>query len=127
MTVLVACCQSKEGVKKSLGKQASDMLIKLDPQNQVNYILSSNLHASRGDWEDVANARAAMRGTAAKKEAGCSWVKLRDGVHASIAGGRLHPRYRTDIHQTAVLESEDEGFGLCSKDLFWNWRTKKSC
>ncbi|CAO2165385.1 unnamed protein product [Urochloa humidicola] len=93
-TVLVACRQSKDGAKIDLGKEASRKLLEIEPQNPVNYVLSSNFHAATGMWEDTAKARAAMRQATVKKEAGRSWVTLNDGVHTFIAGDRSHPNTR---------------------------------
>ncbi|KAK3161170.1 hypothetical protein QOZ80_1BG0073240 [Eleusine coracana subsp. coracana] len=90
-TVLVACRQSKDGAKIDLGREASRMLLEIEPQNPVNYVLASNFHAATGMWEDTAKARAAMRQVAVRKEAGRSWVTLCDGVHTFIAGDRSHP------------------------------------
>ncbi|KAL6615009.1 hypothetical protein ACP70R_037279 [Stipagrostis hirtigluma subsp. patula] len=90
-TVLVACRQSKDRAKIGLGRKASRMLLELEPQNPVNYVLASNFHAATGRWEDTATARAAMRQMAVKKEAGRSWVTLGDGVHTFVAGDRSHP------------------------------------
>ncbi|KAJ1284114.1 hypothetical protein BS78_03G179500 [Paspalum vaginatum] len=90
-TVLVACRQSKDGAKIDLGREASTMLLEIEPQNPVNYVLASNFHAATGMWEDTAKARAAMRQATVKKEAGRSWVTLNDGVHTFVAGDRSHP------------------------------------
>lgn len=64
------------------------MLLELEPQNPVNYVLASNFYAATGRWEDTAKTRAAMGGAAVRKEAGRSWVTLGDGVHTFIAGDR---------------------------------------
>ncbi|TKW15133.1 hypothetical protein SEVIR_5G216500v4 [Setaria viridis] len=90
-TVLVACRQSKDGAKIDLGREASRKLLEIEPQNPVNYVLTSNFHAATGMWEDTAKARAAMRQATVKKEAGRSWVTLTDGVHTFVAGDRSHP------------------------------------
>lgn len=90
-TVLVACRQSKDGSNIDLGREASRVLLEIEPQNPVNYVLASNFHAATGMWEDTAKARTAMRQATEKKEAGRSWVTLNDGVHTFIAGDRSHP------------------------------------
>ncbi|KAK7320251.1 hypothetical protein VNO77_29563 [Canavalia gladiata] len=89
-TVLGACCRAN-GRNTELGRRAAKMLIELEPQNAANYVLLSNMHAAGGKWEDVAAARLAMRKAAAKKEAGCSWVTMKDGVHVFVAGDQTHP------------------------------------
>ncbi|WRX08837.1 Pentatricopeptide repeat - like 10 [Theobroma cacao] len=89
-TVLGACCQAN-GDKTELGRKAAEMLFDLEPQNGVNYVLLANMYASGGKWEGVAEARVAMRRAVAKKEAGCSWVTMKDGVHVFVAGDKSHP------------------------------------
>ncbi|KAH7652013.1 TPR-like protein [Dioscorea alata] len=73
-TVLVACSRSKDGAKTNLWKQASKMLLELEPQNPVNYVLTSHMYASKGRWEEMAETRTALSGKLVRKEAGCSWV-----------------------------------------------------
>ncbi|XWS36689.1 hypothetical protein CRYUN_Cryun20dG0107000 [Craigia yunnanensis] len=89
-TVLGVCCRTN-GYKAELGRKAAEMLFDLEPQNAVNYVLLANMYASGGKWEGVAEARVAMRRAAAKKEAGCSWVTMKDGVHVFVAGDKSHP------------------------------------
>ncbi|KAJ6360843.1 hypothetical protein OIU77_004794 [Salix suchowensis] len=84
-TVLGACGRVN-GRKTELGRRAAEMLFSMDPQNAVNYVLLSNMYASGGKWEDMAKTRRAMREAAVKKEAGCSWVTMKDGVHVFVAG-----------------------------------------
>lgn len=88
-TVLGACCRAN-GRKIDLGKKAAEMLFNLEPQNAVNYVLLANMYASGGKWEHVAQTRTAMRKAAVKKEAGSSWVTMKDGVHVFVAGDRSH-------------------------------------
>lgn len=89
-TVLGACCRTN-GQKTELGRKAAEMLFDIEPQNAVNYVLLANMYASGGKWEGVTEARVAMRRAAAKKEAGCSWVTMKDGVHVFVAGDKSHP------------------------------------
>lgn len=89
-TVLGACCRAN-GCKTELGRKAANMLFEMEPQNAVNYVLLANMYASGGKWEDVVKARKAMREAEVKKEAGCSWVTMKDGVHVFVAGDNSHP------------------------------------
>ncbi|KAF7833088.1 putative pentatricopeptide repeat-containing protein [Senna tora] len=89
-TVLGACCRT-HGRNSELGQRAAKMLIEMEPQNAVNYVLLSNMHAAGGKWDAVADARMAMRKASVKKEAGCSWVTMKDGVHVFVAGDQTHP------------------------------------
>ncbi|KAL0560180.1 hypothetical protein IC582_000577 [Cucumis melo] len=89
-TVLGACCKAN-GQNTALGRRAAKMLLEMEPTNAVNYILLSNMYASGGKWDAVAKTRVAMRKAFAKKEAGCSWVTMKDGVHVFVAGDKSHP------------------------------------
>ncbi|XP_054797072.1 putative pentatricopeptide repeat-containing protein At5g09950 [Prosopis cineraria] len=93
-TVLGACCRN-HGRNTELGQRAAKMLMEMEPQSAVNYVLLSNMHAAGGKWEAVADARMAMRKASVKKEAGCSWVTMNDGVHVFVAGDQKHPEKET--------------------------------
>ncbi|KAL0907758.1 hypothetical protein M5K25_022193 [Dendrobium thyrsiflorum] len=119
-TVLGACCRSKKGAKTNLFKQASEMLIELEPHNPVNYVLISNLYASKGRWEGVARARVSLRGAQMKKEAGCSWVTLRDGVHVFQSGDSSHPDMKKIHEKLNFLKQKMKEIGYVPQtDLAW--------
>ncbi|XP_042447971.1 putative pentatricopeptide repeat-containing protein At5g09950 [Zingiber officinale] len=90
-TVLVACHRSKDGAKREIAKQASKMLLEVEPENPVNYVLISNMFSSKARWEDAARIRKVMQALPVKKEAGCSWVTLQDGLHVFVSGDKSHP------------------------------------
>ncbi|GFP83747.1 putative pentatricopeptide repeat-containing protein at5g09950 [Phtheirospermum japonicum] len=96
-TVLGACGRSN-GRMLDLGKRAGKMVMELEPQNAVNYVLLANMYASGGKWEHVAEARRAMKIAACKKEAGCSWVTMKDGIHVFVSGDKSH-READKIHE----------------------------
>jgi len=89
-TVLGSCCRTN-GRNSELGRRAAEMLVQLEPGNAVNYVLLSNMYAAGAKWENMAKARSAMRLAAARKEAGCSWVTMKDGIHIFVAGDKSHP------------------------------------
>ncbi|PIN18481.1 hypothetical protein CDL12_08853 [Handroanthus impetiginosus] len=89
-TVLSACGRAN-GRLPALGKRAAEMIMELEPQNGVNYVLLANMYASGEKWEHVAKARRAMKVAEAKKEAGCSWVSMKDGIHIFVSGDKSHP------------------------------------
>ncbi|KAI9177893.1 hypothetical protein LWI28_020386 [Acer negundo] len=89
-TVLGACGRAN-GRKIELGRKAADMLFEKEPRHAVNYVLLANMYTSGGKWEDVARARKLMREAEVKKEAGCSWVTMKDGVHVFVVGDKSHP------------------------------------
>lgn len=110
-TVLGACCRT-HGRNTELGQRAAKMLIEMEPQNAANYVLLSNMHAAGGKWEGVADARQAMRKASVKKEAGCSWVTMKDGVHVFVAGDQTHPEKEKIYEKLKELTREirDAGY-----------------
>ncbi|KAK4279095.1 hypothetical protein QN277_016850 [Acacia crassicarpa] len=109
-TVLGACCRS-HGRNTELGQRAAKMLMEMEPQNAVNYVLLSNMHAAGGKWEAVADARMAMRKASVKKEAGCSWVTMKDGVHVFVAGDQKHPEKEQIYEKLKELTSKMKDAG----------------
>ncbi|KAK0589693.1 hypothetical protein LWI29_017426 [Acer saccharum] len=77
--------------KIELGRKAADMLFGMEPQNDANYILLANMYAYGDKGEYAARVRKLMREAEVKKEAGSSWVTMKDGVHVFVAGGKSHP------------------------------------
>lgn len=80
-----------------LGERAAEKLFQIDPEADSNYILLSNLYASRGRWNDVSKVRASMSSKGIKKEPGCSWVEVDAQVHVFLSQDASHPRL-WDIH-----------------------------
>lgn len=89
-TVLGACCRAN-GRKAELGRKAAEMLFQMEPENAVNYVLLGNMYAAGGRWEDLVMARKKMKDAEVKREAGYSWVTMKDGVHMFAAGDKSHP------------------------------------
>uniref|UniRef100_A0A7N0TTZ4 DYW domain-containing protein n=1 Tax=Kalanchoe fedtschenkoi TaxID=63787 RepID=A0A7N0TTZ4_KALFE len=108
-TVLGACGRTNRNPE--LGRKAAEALLQMDPRNGVNYVLISNMHASGGKWSDVANARTAMNDAAAKKEAGCSWVTMKDGVHVFVSGDKSHPEKDLIYQKLRELNQKIRGAG----------------
>eukprot|EP00258_Populus_trichocarpa_P032907 XP_024448926.1 pentatricopeptide repeat-containing protein At3g49170, chloroplastic-like [Populus trichocarpa] len=75
-----------------LGKHAAEMILEQDPHDPAAYILLSNLHASAGQWEEVAEIRKKMKERNLTKEAGCSWIEVENKVHKFYVGDTSHPQ-----------------------------------
>lgn len=67
--------------KFDLAEIAAKKLLQLEPQNTGPYILLSNLYASQGRWDDVAELRKNMRARRVNKFPGCSWIEVDKKVH----------------------------------------------
>lgn len=118
-TVLGACCrENTRNDKSELGQRAAQMLFALEPQNAVNYVLASNMYASSEKWEDMARARRAMRQARVKKEAGCSWVTMKDGVHVFVAGDKSHPESDLIYEKLKELNGKMRDLGYVPETRF---------
>ncbi|XP_042033328.1 pentatricopeptide repeat-containing protein At4g13650-like isoform X2 [Salvia splendens] len=58
---------------------------------QTILLLTSNMYAVTGEWGHRDCTKLFMRDRGVKKEAGRSWIEVRNTVHAFFVGDRLHP------------------------------------
>ncbi|KAF8395744.1 hypothetical protein HHK36_019695 [Tetracentron sinense] len=75
-----------------LGRWAAEHLFELKPEHCGYYILLSNMYAEAGKWDEANRVRELMRSRGVKKNPGCSWVQIRDQMHAFIFGERIEER-----------------------------------
>eukprot|EP01018_Ginkgo_biloba_P028506 Gb_30190 [translate_table: standard] len=87
---LLGACRIHCDIK--LGEHVAQRLIALEPNNAGNYVLLSNIHAAAGRWDDVAKVRALMKDRALKKNPGCSWIEVKNRLHAFLVGDKSHPQ-----------------------------------
>lgn len=69
-----------------LAQDVAEKLLKLDPQDNAGYVQLSNVYASEGKWERVAEVRRNMKSQGVRKEAGCSMIEIDGVVHEFLAG-----------------------------------------
>jgi pentatricopeptide repeat protein len=98
---LLGACRNYCNVE--LGKHVAERLFELEPENEGNYVLLSNIYAAKGRWDDVHNVRKMMKDRGIKKKPGCSWIEVDKQVHTFFVGERLHPQTqeinaKLDIH-----------------------------
>ncbi|GAB2214860.1 hypothetical protein Drorol1_Dr00019225 [Drosera rotundifolia] len=87
-SLLGACCVHRN---LELGKLAAKNLISLQPQDPAAHVLLSNLYARCGNWRDRAEVRKLMDKKKLKKEAGRSWIEVKNKAYTFLAGDRSHP------------------------------------
>eukprot|EP01018_Ginkgo_biloba_P010718 Gb_14382 [translate_table: standard] len=85
-----------------LGECVAKHLFELEPRNAGSYVLLSNIYASAGRWDGVAEVRKMMKERGLSKKPGCSWIEVNNKLHAFLAGDRSHPQTK-EIY--AMLES----------------------
>ncbi|URE46030.1 hypothetical protein MUK42_33055 [Musa troglodytarum] len=88
---LLGACRMHSDV--AMGEIALDHLVKLEPQSVAHYVVLSNIYAQVGRWTDVRRMRSAINHTGMNKTPGCSWVDIRNTIHAFSVGDQSHPRY----------------------------------
>ncbi|XP_052204317.1 putative pentatricopeptide repeat-containing protein At1g56570 isoform X2 [Diospyros lotus] len=72
-----------------LGKLASRRVLALRPRVAGTYVMLSNIYADEGKWGEFARLRKLMRRMGSKKEAGRSWVEIRNEVHSFVVADKL--------------------------------------
>jgi pentatricopeptide repeat protein len=77
-----------------VGEYAAEQLYELEPENAGNYVLMSKIYAAVGRWDDVSKVRKIMEELGLKKPPGCSWIEVKNRVHAFVQGERLHPQIK---------------------------------
>ncbi|XP_038970939.1 pentatricopeptide repeat-containing protein At4g18840-like [Phoenix dactylifera] len=75
-----------------LGEQVGKILLELEPMDDGNYVLLSNIYAIQNRWEDVGRLRRMMRGKGVSKTPGCSSIEVNGVLHMFIAGDWSHPQ-----------------------------------
>eukprot|EP01018_Ginkgo_biloba_P030298 Gb_17295 [translate_table: standard] len=75
-----------------LGECVAEYLIELEPKNAGNYVMLSNIYAAAGRWDGVAKVRTMLKDRRVKKSVGCSWIEMKNKVHAFFVADRSHPQ-----------------------------------
>ncbi|KAM0933497.1 putative tetratricopeptide-like helical domain superfamily, DYW domain-containing protein [Dioscorea sansibarensis] len=76
---LLAACQTHGDVE--MGMRVAKSLIKLAPCDRASYMLLSNMYASLGDSEAVAQVRQSMKELDIPSDPGCSWITVDGAIH----------------------------------------------
>ncbi|KAF3443973.1 hypothetical protein FNV43_RR13663 [Rhamnella rubrinervis] len=82
-----------------VAERATNRILELDPQDSAAYVLLSNIYADSGMWNEMSKVRKTMSCNKLKKEPGCSWIEVKDKVHAFFVADKAHPRF-TEIYET---------------------------
>ncbi|KAI5353649.1 hypothetical protein L3X38_006543 [Prunus dulcis] len=106
---LLSSCRVHSNV--TLGKYVAKKLFNLEPKNPGNYILLSNIYASKGMWSEVDKVRDKMKSLGLRKNPGCSWIEVKNKVHMLLAGDKAHPQMNQIIEKLNELSSEMKKLG----------------
>ncbi|PON76839.1 DYW domain containing protein [Parasponia andersonii] len=86
---LLAACHVRRNLE--VGKIAAEKLISIQPQDSAAYVLLSNIYAAAGNWQERAVVRKLMDERKVKKEAGYSWIEVKNKTYSFLAGDLTHP------------------------------------
>lgn len=75
-----------------IGEIAAESLFKLEPWNPGNYVILSNIYASKSRWDRVSKLRKVMKSSQITKAAGYSFIEEGGKVHKFIVEDKSHPR-----------------------------------
>ncbi|KAM0951653.1 putative tetratricopeptide-like helical domain superfamily [Dioscorea sansibarensis] len=75
-----------------LANIASEKLGEFEPCKSSIYVLLSNIHADAGRWDEVERTRVLMKERGVKKQAGCSWVEIKNKLCEFFSDYPKQPR-----------------------------------
>ncbi|XP_030458618.1 pentatricopeptide repeat-containing protein At2g27610 [Syzygium oleosum] len=86
---ILAGCHVQRNLE--LGKLAAEKLISLQPDHSSSYVLLSNIYAAAGKWKERAEVRKMMDERKVRKEAGYSWIEVKNKTYFFLASDVSHP------------------------------------
>ncbi|KAJ4980120.1 hypothetical protein NE237_010900 [Protea cynaroides] len=101
-----------------LGKLAAETLMSLEPQDSAAYVLLSNMYAAAGKWEERAQVRKLMDERKVKKEAGYSWIEVKNQIHSFLASDHSHPLSHRIYAKLEELNAQLRDAGYCPDTNF---------
>ena len=94
---LLGACSFHGNVE--LAEVAVEKLMHLEPQNTANLVILSNIYASCGIWDGIAQVRKLLKEKDHKKSAGHSFIEFDGRMHKFLVEDRSHPRYE-EVYET---------------------------
>lgn len=101
-----------------LAEVAAEKLFQLEPENAGNYVLLSNIYASKKMWDGVNKVRDVMKNVGLKKDKGCSWIEIKNKVHMLLAGDNSHPMMTAITEKLKQLTIEMRRLGFAPSTDF---------
>lgn len=109
---LLGACKMHKNAK--LGKIAAEEILNLKPKGAKTYVILSDIYGSCKQWDEFAETKKLIKETGSKKEAGMSWIELRDEVCSFVVGDTISP-YTVSIYKTLrVLSKHMNDSGVVS-------------
>ncbi|KAJ1289164.1 hypothetical protein BS78_02G143400 [Paspalum vaginatum] len=108
---LLASCRVHGSI--SIGIQAAEHRLKLEPGCAATHVQLANLYASIGCWSDVARVRKVMKERGLKTNIGCSWIEIGNKVYTFTAENRSKSQVNNVLDILDSLQSHmDHKYGI---------------
>lgn len=109
-STLLSACRVHKNV--DMAEKVANRILEVDPENTGAYVLLANIYSAAKRWKEAAKWRASLRRTGMKKTPACSWIEVKNKVHAFMAGDKSHPCYEKVREAMEVLMElmEKEGY-----------------
>ncbi|XP_065865202.1 pentatricopeptide repeat-containing protein At1g05750, chloroplastic [Euphorbia lathyris] len=85
---LLAACSVHGDIE--LAERLSNYISHLDPFDDSNFVLLSNVYAGEGRWDGASKVRRRMKALGIQKKPGISSIEIECGVHEFAAGDKSH-------------------------------------
>ncbi|XP_021845477.1 pentatricopeptide repeat-containing protein At2g27610 [Spinacia oleracea] len=108
---LLGACHVRRNAE--VGKVAAENLISIEPKDSSAYVLLSNIYAATGDWKERAKVRKLMDHRKVKKEAGYSWIEVKNRTYSFLAGDRSHSLSDSIYSKLEELSTRLKDAGYC--------------
>lgn len=114
---LLGACRMHRNAE--IAEVAAKKLVHLEPGNAGHYVLLSNIYASSGRWEDVAELRKVMSSRNVSKSPGCSWIEFNKKMHMFTPGDvSAHPEHAVIMNKLEHLDAEMKKAGYSPDGAF---------
>ncbi|RHN48436.1 putative tetratricopeptide-like helical domain-containing protein [Medicago truncatula] len=112
---LLAACKTHNNV--DIAERGAGNILKLDPSNSAAMVMLCNIHASAGNWEEVAKLRKLMKQMGVQKVPGQSWIEVKDKFHIFFSEDSSHPQRNLIYTMLEELWSQvlDDGYDPCQR------------
>jgi pentatricopeptide repeat protein len=96
----------------NLSKLAAQKVLDLRPNMVGTYVMLSNIYAAEGKWGEFADIRKLMRGMRSKKEAGRSWIEVKDQVYSFVVGDKMgsHIKWVYRVLDLLIFHMKESGY-----------------
>ncbi|XP_023521817.1 pentatricopeptide repeat-containing protein At1g08070, chloroplastic-like isoform X1 [Cucurbita pepo subsp. pepo] len=113
---LLGACRIHGNV--NLGESVMQKLMNLDPGEDGNYILMTNLYSSAHRWKDALKLRKKMKSKKMRKTPGCSLIEVDGVVHEFRKGDKSHPKNRVIYSVLEGIACHLKSYGTVEHSTF---------